>query len=86
MALFLAIIELFVAFFTLDGIVPGGWRKNFLVLLLFPIFLLLFLAIRLDGLIKAGQSGGFAVALLYLFGLTFIVAGFFSSGSLGLHL
>ena len=85
-ALLLAIIALPVVFLTLDGVVPGGRRRVFPVLLLLPILFLLFLASRLDGLIGVGQSGSLAVSLLCYLGLRFLGAGFFGSDSLGLHL
>ena len=85
MALLLTIIALPVAFLILDGVVPGGRRRVFPVLLLLPILLLLFLTSRLDGLIGAGQSGGLAVGLLYFLRPGFLGAGFLGCGSLGLY-
>ena len=85
MVFFLTIIALSVAFLTLDGIVSGGRRRVFPILLLLPILLFFFLASRLDGLIGAGRSGGLAVGLLYFLGSGFLRAEFFRSSSLGLH-
>ena len=85
MTYLLAIIALSVAFLTLNGIVPGGRRRVFPVLLLLLILFLLFLASRLDGLIGAGRSGGLAVSLLCFFGPGFLGTGFLGNSSLGLH-
>ena len=75
MALFLAIIALPVAFLTLNGVVPGGRRRVFLVLLLLLILFLLFLVSSLDGLIGAERSKGLAVGLLYFLGLGSLAQG-----------
>ena len=86
MALFLVIIALLFAFFTLDSIVLGGRRRVFPVLLFLPILFLLFLAIRLDRLIGAGRSGGLAIGLLCFLESGFLSTGFLGRDSLGLHL
>ena len=69
MALLLTIIALFVTsivplLLTLNGVVPYGRSRVFLVLLLLKILLLLILAGGLPWFIIAGRSGGFLIGRL----------------------
>ena len=71
---------------TFNSIVPSSRKKVFLVLLLFPILIFLFLAIKFDRFIKAKQSRGLVISRLCFFEPKLLNVGFIGSGLLDLHL